>query len=115
MLQLTEDTYFSEESDIVITRNFRYTYVDEHEHTFFEIMYLMTGEGKNVVDGSEITMRSGDFCIIPPRVSHSICVESDSVLLNILVRTSMEMSRSWILFCRCMGSRSSRKSTTVRL
>ena len=34
MLQLTEDTYFSEESDIVITRNFRYTYVDEHEHTF---------------------------------------------------------------------------------
>lgn len=88
MLQLTEDTYFSRESDIVITRNFRYTYVKEHEHTFFEIMYLMTGQGKNVVDGSEITMRSGDFCIIPPRVSHSICVESDSVLLNILVRTS---------------------------
>ena len=88
LLMLTEDEYFTGESDIVVTRNMRYTFVREHEHTFFEIMYLMNGEGKNVVDGSEITMRRGDFCIIPPRVSHSICVESDSVLLNILVRTS---------------------------
>lgn len=88
LLKLTEDSFFSQESDIVITKNFRYTHVESHEHTFFEIMYLMTGEGKNVVDGSEILMGSGDFCIIPPHVSHSICVESDSVLLNILVRTS---------------------------
>lgn len=87
-MELVEDDYFSENSDIVITKNLRYTHVREHQHTFFEIMYLLNGECRNVVDGSLIEMKQGDFCIIPPQVVHTICVDSDSVLVNILIRTS---------------------------
>lgn len=86
--ELVEEDYFSKESDIVILKNLRYTAVGEHQHTFFEIMYLLSGECTNNVDNSLILMKKGDFCIIPPQVPHSIRVESDSVLLNILVRTS---------------------------
>lgn len=87
-MELSEEDYFSEESDIVILKNLRYTAVGEHQHAFFEIMYMLSGSCTNVVDSTSLLLEKGDFCIIPPQVVHSINVESDSVLLNILVRTS---------------------------
>jgi len=85
---LKEEDYFTSEYDIMILKNLRYTTVSEHQHTFFEMMYLLNGECKNIVDGHEIRMEAGDVCIIPPQVEHSIEVTTDSVLINILVRTS---------------------------
>lgn len=86
--ELREEDFFTSDYDIRILRNLRYTTVSDHQHTFFEMMYLLNGECRNVIDGQELYMKAGDMCIIPPQVEHSIEVVTDSVLLNILIRTS---------------------------
>ncbi|MDD3338535.1 MAG: AraC family transcriptional regulator [Lachnospiraceae bacterium] len=86
--ELMESDYFANGDDIRILKNLSYTHVSEHQHTFFEMMFLLNGECTNIVDGSKINMKQGDICIIPPRVVHSIEVNSESVLFNILIKTS---------------------------
>lgn len=87
-VELKEEDYFISEYDILILKNLRYTQVPNHQHTFFEMMFILTGTCTNIIDNHENIMSAGDLCIIPPRVPHSIQVTTDSVLINILIRTS---------------------------
>lgn len=71
--------------DVIITKHPRYGSVFEHDHSFFEILYVYDGTCQNSVDGHVLDLTKGDFCIIPPRVVHSIAVNSDSVILNFAI------------------------------
>lgn len=86
--ELVEEDHFSPGCDIRIMKNLRYTHVTDHQHTFFEIMYILRGTCTNTIDGHAATMQTGDLCIIPPKVKHDILVASDCVLINVLIRTS---------------------------
>ncbi len=87
-MELKEEDYFTAEYDIIILKNLRYTQVPNHYHTFFEMMFMLKGTCTNIIDHHENIMSEGDLCIIPPKVPHSIQVTTDSILINILIRTS---------------------------
>lgn len=59
-----------------------------HLHTFFEIIYVIEGFSSNIIDNKKLVMHPGDICIIPPEVTHFISCNSESVIMNILIRTS---------------------------
>ncbi|MBQ4518819.1 MAG: helix-turn-helix domain-containing protein [Clostridia bacterium] len=59
-----------------------------HTHDFYEVNYLYEGDCVNIVDGEKLYMTSGDFVIMHPGTFHTIYAESQSVVVNILVRAS---------------------------
>ena len=59
-----------------------------HQHTFFELIYIIEGTCKQFINNVPIEMKTGDFCLIPPNVSHTISVFDNSVVVNVLIRKS---------------------------
>lgn len=47
----------------------------EHFHTYFEAFYVYEGTCEHEINHRRTVMGMGDFCIIPPGVSHSISVQ----------------------------------------
>lgn len=86
--ELPESQYFQNALQIKIVQHIRYMHSPDHTHAFYEMIYVMTGECFNVVDGQPLPLKQGDICLIPPKVGHSITVNSDSIVLNILLRSS---------------------------
>ncbi len=86
--ELPEAQFFQNSLQIKIVRHHRYMYSVNHTHAFFEMIYVLQGECFNTVDGQSLPLEKGDICIIPPKVIHSIAVNSNSIVLNILLRTS---------------------------
>lgn len=85
---LDENLFVCTDDDVLLSKHPRYTTPFDHSHTFFELIFIYDGECTNCIDGKDIYMKSGDLCIVPPNVSHSLTVVSDTLLLNILVRTT---------------------------
>lgn len=71
--------------DIMIVQHDRYTPPVLHNHDFFELLYVYEGEFTQQIGGSRYLMHTGDFCLIPPRIYHSLDIHNYSVVLNILI------------------------------
>lgn len=72
--------------DICLSKHYRYTPVFSHKHIFFELVYVVSGHCQQIINGQEMTLSQGQFCIIAPLTSHSIGVFDDSIILNIIIR-----------------------------
>lgn len=86
--EFPEELYFKDAVDVRLIKHSRYSENADHQHAFFEVIYVFNGVCENVVDGEMLSMKTGDICIIPPKVTHAIAVNTDSSILNILIRTS---------------------------
>lgn len=73
-------------TSIVVQRHNRYSPAIAHSHSFFELVYIYDGKCTNNISGRDISMRSGDLCIIPPDIEHSLSVFDESVVINIMLR-----------------------------
>lgn len=85
--RLTENI-FARSTDFILYRHPRYMVPFVHSHDFIEMCYVMSGEGVNEVGTEAAFCRTGDLGIISPHASHTISVNTDSVIMNILVRKS---------------------------
>ena len=86
---LTEEAYIPSGSDVAVIKHNRYSHCFLHFHTFFEIVFVMSGSCSNLIASHQLSMEAGDFCIIAPGTQHAISVFTDDCLvLNLLVRTS---------------------------
>lgn len=87
-----EPMFFGAESDIFLHRHPRYTSVPMHKHQFYEIVYVYQGRCTQMLkclnDAQCRHMEEGDFLFIPAGQEHSLTVDSDSIVINIGVRTS---------------------------
>lgn len=72
--------------NIIVTWHRRYVPVFTHKHTFFEIIYVFEGSIINAVENTDLFMKAGDICLIPPGVYHSIKETKDSIVINILLK-----------------------------
>lgn len=52
--------------------------VDVHRHTFFELVYIVSGTGRLSAFGREVTYRPGDLFLIRPETAHRFVVETVS-------------------------------------
>lgn len=86
----SENAFFKKDSqqDIVIVQHDRYTPPKLHKHDFFEFFYVYEGEFIQQIGSSKLLMHTGDFCMIPPHVYHSLDVHNYSIVLNILIPKS---------------------------
>lgn len=85
------DSFFFDTADkdsLVVQKHNRYSPALLHSHTFFELVYLYDGTCTQSISGQTIHMKTGDFCVIPPGVEHSISVFDDSIVFNIMLRRS---------------------------
>ena len=70
----------------MVQKHNRYSPALIHSHTFFELVYVYDGKCTQEISGQTISMKTGDFCVIPPSVEHSISVYDDSIIINIMLR-----------------------------
>ena len=74
--------------DCYVVRHLNALHVGWHSHDFFEICYVWKGSCKQKSKDMSYQLEEGDFLIIPPDVRHRVeSVSSDSLILNIMVRT----------------------------
>lgn len=73
--------------NVYLSKHNRYTPPYEHDHDFFEIIYLLSGECENHIFDTIIKMKAGDLCLMSPAVRHSIWTE-EGLIINILIRRS---------------------------
>lgn len=69
----------------------------KHAHTFFEIIYIVSGSGIQYINDSELTYSSGDLFLVGPNDSHLFKIETLSQFFfirfnNIFVQTSKDKS-----------------------
>lgn len=87
------DFFFSEDDllKIKITQHTRYSTPILHKHDFYEMFYVYEGEFTQHINQSDLTMHTGDICLIQPGVYHSLDVNNYSIVLNILIeKTTFE-------------------------
>lgn len=87
-----EQQFFSEDMDIFIHRQPRYSGNVFQAHAFYEVCYLYRGECKFILRSQTqeetVQLTTGDFIFIPPLMQHAAYVESDAIILNIGLRSS---------------------------
>ncbi len=84
-----EDYFFFdpiENNSITAMKHNRYSPALFHNHTFFELVYVYDGTCKQKFLHTEYELHTGDICIIPPGIDHSIWVNDESIILNILIK-----------------------------
>lgn len=83
------DSFFFDLNDtdsIIVQKHSRYSPAIVHNHTFFELTYVYDGHCTENISGTNLTLRTGDLCIIPPGIEHSISVFDDTIVFNVMLR-----------------------------
>ncbi|ALC08599.1 AraC family transcriptional regulator [Lactiplantibacillus plantarum] len=70
---------------VKMTQHTRYSTPILHKHDFYELFYVYEGEFTQYINQNNITMRTGDICLIQPGVYHSLDVNNYSIVLNVLI------------------------------
>ena len=84
-----EELLFPNAFDLHVTPSMRYNLGCIHSHSYYEISYLARGTCSQIVGGSEIHTKVGDFIILAPGVSHYIQIlDDESIVLSIGIRKS---------------------------
>lgn len=87
----TEETFFARGRNVTLVKHPRYLPFFSHRHEFFEILYVLSGNCREVTNDRRVELKEGDLCILAPNVTHGIEVFDDSIILNILIRYSTFM------------------------
>jgi len=87
---MPEDPLFLEKKNhnVIALKHYRYTPEFVHQHSFFEMSYVYSGNFKQKISGDEITFNEGDIYILPPNVEHSVGIFNDTIVINFLIRRS---------------------------
>ena len=67
---------FIENGYISASKKKESAFVDTHFHDFFELEYIISGNGKYVVDGKEYSIRSGDLFFLTPFNFHCVDIKN---------------------------------------
>lgn len=80
--------YFNSKADIKIEKHKRYIPAEKHAHECFEMFYVLKGSCRHTLHGETAVLPENTFVILAPYVGHSIAVFDDSIILNIIIRSS---------------------------
>ena len=87
-----EKIWFSSFWDISLHKHPRYYPEFVHEHKFFEMCFVLSGECQQCVQVSGeqeyVILRKGDIMVLPPGLKHSVRMAGDGIVVNILIRRS---------------------------
>ena len=85
---LTE-TRFPSALDVALYYHARYAPAFLHSHSFFEVIYVLNGNCKNIFASQMIEMCAGEIFIVTPGTVHALSAFSDDcAIINLMVRGS---------------------------
>lgn len=84
----TEELFFTSDRNVMLIKHPRYIPYFEHQHAFFEMIYVLSGHCTQVLKDRTIILEEGELLLMAPKVCHGIEVFDDSVVINILIRHS---------------------------
>ncbi len=90
ILNITRDFYKivpSTEHNIVLLKQTRLE-IPAHTHTYFELIYVLSGSSVQYINQNPETFSEGDFCILPPHAIHSQNSCPNGLAIKILVHPS---------------------------
>lgn len=76
--------YYPNEGNMSVRKHNCFTPVFRHSHDFFEAFYVMEGMCTHEISGKKQILYTGDFCIIPPGVEHTISVQDTSIIITMI-------------------------------
>ncbi len=85
-----EDWYFSPDrrEGIHVFKHNCYTPAIPHHHNFFEMFFVLEGRCIHQVGENTSVLHTGDLCLIQPKVTHSLDVNDESIIIDVLIRHS---------------------------
>lgn len=86
-LTLQPEEYFPNEFKWIFASLIPHDITPYHKHGYFEINYVVRGKCVQYIQGAGLLMNAGDFLIMPPAASHTVCSIGDSVCRNVLIKT----------------------------
>ncbi|MCH3987528.1 MAG: AraC family transcriptional regulator [Lachnospiraceae bacterium] len=57
---------------ITIRKNVRFAFFPKHRHNYVEVLYMCEGSTRHILNGEEITVRSGDLLMLSQRVTQEV-------------------------------------------
>ena len=87
ILQGTYKTTSGTDYNVILARQPRLE-IPEHTHTFFEVLYILSGASTQSVNGNPETFVEGDFCILPPSARHMQTSFPEGMAVKIMIRPS---------------------------
>ena len=85
-----EDWYFpmDQRDGIHVFKHNCYTPALPHHHNFFEMFFVLSGRCMHQVGENISILHTGDLCFIQPKVTHSLDVNDESIIIDVLIRRS---------------------------
>jgi AraC-like DNA-binding protein len=66
-----------------------------HDHDYFELAYLYSGEVTHHLEHERQTLHPGDLVFLSPLVLHEMEVQPGSILMNIVIRSDLVSRSTW--------------------
>lgn len=63
---------YRENENFKVSLHGKYQEVAQHRHDYFEMMYVYNGSVTHVIDGNEVVLNKGDYCILDMQTVHAI-------------------------------------------
>lgn len=76
------------ERDVFLVKHNRFSPVFLHRHHYFEMFYVMEGQCRQQISDTCMSLKTGDLCFVAPQTPHTLEVFDDSIVINILIRSS---------------------------
>lgn len=88
LCSISSERAFFRGGSVNVRHNDRFSACNYHDHDFFELIYMFKGSLTNFVEGTELRLREGSFCLLPPEVFHSLSCDEEELAINILFKTT---------------------------
>jgi AraC-like DNA-binding protein/quercetin dioxygenase-like cupin family protein len=74
--------------DVFLYKHNRYMPAFTHWHDYFELFLVLSGQCVNTIQNKPMIFNAGTLCFIAPQVCHSLGVNNDGLVMNILIKKS---------------------------
>ena len=78
---------FLQDSQFLIVKHARFSAMPPHSHDYIEMCYVYSGKIEMVINGEQVTLHQGDFCLLDTDVIHQIMLTGkEDILINFLIK-----------------------------
>ncbi|MBR2337139.1 MAG: helix-turn-helix transcriptional regulator [Clostridia bacterium] len=86
MLHYRAEEEFNNNEMVALKKICDYRDEEIHNHDFVEIVYVMEGSGRHLINGEEFSVKAGDLLFINYGCTHAFYVDDKLVAYNLMVR-----------------------------
>jgi len=87
VLVITDDRVMHFEESLTLSKHSCHLFAAPHMHNYIEMIYVYAGTCTQIIQDKEVTLNTGDICILDTNVVHSILpVGENDIVINILMR-----------------------------